>query len=43
MIFLRRNKTGLNKKEFSEADYSVLDYNQLLKVNGAKGNSGGGR
>ena len=42
MSFLRRNKNGLNKKEFSMADYSVLDYDQLLKVNGAKGGSGGG-
>ena len=41
MIFLHRNKNGLNKKEFSMADYSVLDYDQLLKVNGAKGSSGG--
>ena len=41
MIFLRRNKNALNKKGFSEADYSVLDYDQLLKVNGAKGSSGG--
>lgn len=42
MIFLRRKKSGLKKKEFSKVAYSVLNYEQLLKVNGAKGGSGGG-
>ena len=42
MNFLHRNKKGLNTKMFSEADYVVLNYEQLLKVNGAGGGSGGG-
>lgn len=33
-------KTKANKEDFSEADYKVLTYEELLKVNGAKGGSG---
>ena len=42
MIFLHRNRKGLNTRVFSESDYVVLNYEQLLKVNGAGGGSGGG-
>ena len=42
MSFLRHNKKGLNTGTFSESDYSVLDYEQLLAVNGAGGSGGGG-
>ena len=42
MKFLRHNKKGLNASAFSESDFSVLNYEQLLQVNGAGGGSGGG-
>ena len=42
MRFLQRNKKSLNTKVFDETDFSVLDYEQLLKVNGAGGGSSGG-
>ena len=42
MNLLHRYKKGLNKKMFNEVDYTVLNYNQLLETNGAKGGSGGG-
>ena len=42
MKFLRHNKRGLNEGTFSESDFSVLNYEQLLQVNGAGGGSGGG-
>ena len=42
MKFLHQNKKGLNAKVFSESDFVVLNYEQLLKVNGAGGGSSGG-
>ena len=43
MKFFKKLETKQNKNtEFCKADYYVLDYNQLLEVNGAKGESGGG-
>ena len=43
MKFIKKLETKKNKNtEFCKADYYVLDYNQLLEVNGAKGESGGG-
>ena len=43
MKFIKKLETKQNKNtEFCKADYYVLDYNQLLEVNGAKGESGGG-
>ena len=42
MKFLRHNKKGLNASAFNESDFSVLNYEQLLQVNGAGGSSGGG-
>ena len=42
MNILHRYKKGINKKMFNEVDYTVLNYNQLLETNGAKGGSGGG-
>ena len=41
-VLKEQNKENLNKTEFCEDDYIVLDYEQLLEVNGAKGSSGGG-
>lgn len=44
MFFLHFNKVKQNNSDFTKADYSVLDYDQLLRVNGAGGgNSGGGQ
>ena len=34
MKFLRRNKIGRNTKLLCKSDYYVLDYEQLLMVNG---------
>ncbi len=42
MNFLRRNKNDLNRWVFDEADFSVLNYEQFIKVNGAGGSSSGG-
>ena len=42
MKILHRNKNVVNIGLFSKADYSVLDYEQLLSVNGAGGSSGSG-
>ena len=42
MSFLHRHKKFVNADAFTEADYLVLNYEQLLKVNGAGGSSGGG-
>ena len=41
MFFLRQKKL-LNTGVFSEADYTVLNYEQLLEVNGAGGSGSGG-
>ncbi len=37
MTFLHHDKKKKNNVEFSSADYSVLNYEELLKVNGAGG------
>ena len=42
MKFLHRNKKGVNTNVFIESDYVVLNYEQLLIVNGAGAPSGGG-
>ena len=41
MKFLHRNKRGVSAGAFTESAYEVLNYEQLLKVNGAGGGSGG--
>ena len=41
MNFLHRNKKVVNAGAFTESAYEVLNYEQLLKVNGAGGGSGG--
>ena len=40
MNFLHRNKKVVNAGAFTESAYEVLNYEQLLKVNGAGGGSG---
>ena len=42
MILFHLNKKRLNENSFTESDYVVLSYEQLLKVNGAGSGSGGG-
>ncbi len=42
MRSLRRNKKGVSTAGLTELDYSVLNYEELLAVNGAGGSSGGG-
>ena len=39
MKSLRRNKKGVSTAGLTELDYSVLNYEELLAVNGAKGSS----
>ncbi|MCR4736287.1 MAG: hypothetical protein K5829_14925 [Treponema sp.] len=41
MKLFYKNKIEEKKERFCEIDYSVLDYEQLLMVNGAGGKSGG--
>lgn len=41
MNFLHRNKKVVSARAFTESAYEVLNYEQLLKVNGAGGGSGG--
>ncbi len=41
MNFLHRNKKVVSAGAFTESAYEVLNYEQLLKVNGAGGGSGG--
>lgn len=42
MKFLHRNKDLLNTNKFSESDYYVLSYEELLKVNGRGSTPSGG-
>ena len=42
MKSLHRNKKGVSAAGLTELDYSVLNYEELLAVNGAGGSSGGG-
>ena len=42
MKSLHRNKKSVSAAVLTELDYSVLNYEELLAVNGAGGNSGGG-
>ena len=42
MKLLHRGKKIVNVGTLTELDYSVLNYDQLLKVNGAKGSSSQG-
>ena len=42
MQFLHHNKKMLNKTIFSKSNYSILNYEQLIEVNGASSCSSGG-